>query len=137
MGPPGSKLNPTFRFHGKTVLFYDTSHGNQVEYYGEGGRCYLWYPGNRVVLAGEWRVDEEFLYFRYGKNTYNPVTGQRGGGWERARLRGYGANVVEAVEGDPLNLADRGLPYRLLPHPPLQSIAEAKVKSEEAKRSAS
>ena len=38
---------------------YDSSHGNQVEFTTAGGEAYLWYPGNAVVLKGEWRAWRE------------------------------------------------------------------------------
>ena len=97
-----------------TAVHYDTGHGTQVEYMSADGLAYLWYPGNRSIVPGEWHVRigprplgpgpesrnaigpyavfeqdptqpvESTLYicFRYGPDTYNPVTRMRGGNWE-------------------------------------------------------
>jgi hypothetical protein len=116
----------SFKYRGKTVLFYDPSHGNQLEYYDPNGRCYLWYPGNRGVVAGEWRVEGEYLCFRYGTNTYNPVTREHGGDWERTLLRRWGTDIVDAAPGDVCGLATERIPYCLSRHPAFQSVYDAK-----------
>jgi hypothetical protein len=121
---------PTFfRYSGKTVLFYDPSHGNQIEYYDPGGRCYLWYPGNRAVVAGDWRMEGEFLYFRYGTNTYNPVTNLQGGDWEQTLLRKWARTIVDAAPGDIFGLATGCIPCRLFPQPRLRSVHDASRKA--------
>jgi len=86
-----------------TILAHDPEHGTQVEYTSAGGRCYLWYPGNQVIMRGEWKLELAVmesslrirtakgveaqriavprLCFRYGPGTYNPVTGIKVGKW--------------------------------------------------------
>lgn len=71
-------------------------HGTQVSYATADGRSYLWYPGNKVVLAGRWKVEDRSIEVRrggeivaiknqpricydYGPNTYNPATGNTSG----------------------------------------------------------
>ncbi|MDI1451540.1 CHAT domain-containing protein [Polyangium sp. 6x1] len=117
----------SFEYSEKTVLFYDPSHGNQIEHYTSNGQCYLWYPGNRGVVPGEWRLEGEYLCFRYDTNTYNPVTGEHGGNWERTLLQRWGASIVDAVPGDVFGLATRRIPGRLPPHPEFRSIDEVKL----------
>jgi len=112
-----------FEYCGKTLHFYEDSHGNQVEYFDPAGRCYLWYPGNPVVLVGQWRCDESHIYFRYGYNTYNPVTGLIGGRWEPCPLALWSTSIVEAVPGDILGL-ERRLPFVLKPRPAIRSIRD-------------
>ena len=112
-----------FKYCGKTLHFYEDSHGNQVEYLDPDGRCYLWYPGNPVVLVGQWRCDESRIYFRYGSETYNPVTGVIGGQWESRPTALWSASVVEAVPGDILEL-DRRLPFVLQPRPAIRSLLD-------------
>ena len=110
-----------FEYCGKTLHFYEDSHGNQVEYLDPAGRSYLWYPGNRVVLVGQWRCDESRIYFRYGYNSYNPVTGVIGGRWEPCTTALWSESIVEAVPGDILGL-ERRLPFVLKPRPAIRSI---------------
>jgi hypothetical protein len=112
-----------FDYCGKTLHFYEDSHGNQVEYLDPAGRCYLWYPGNRVVVVGQWRCDESRVYFRYGYNTYNPVTGVIGGRWEPCTIALWSASIIEAVPGDILGLEYR-LPFVLEPRPAIRSIRD-------------
>lgn len=112
-----------FEYCGKTLHFYGDSHGNQVEYLDPDGRCYLWYPGNTVVVVGRWRCDESRIYFRYGYNSYNPVTGVIGGQWEPCPVALWSLSIVEAVPGDILGLARR-LPFVLKPHPAVRSLLD-------------
>jgi len=116
-----------FSHSNKTVLFYDSSHGNQIEYYDPSGRAFLWYPGNRVIVPGEWRVDGQDICFRYGMNTYNAVTGERGGTWSRSPLRQWTSDVVDSATGDAFGLATGEIPFHLRRHPRFGSIAEVKA----------
>ena len=112
-----------FEYCGKTLHFYGQSHGNQVEFLDPGGCCYLWYPGNPVVVVGHWRCDESLIYFRYGLNTYNPATGLIGGSWEPCPIGLWAASIVEALPSDIFELK-RGLPFVLKPHPAIRSIRD-------------
>jgi hypothetical protein len=98
--------NPgSFEFSGKTLLFYDLAHGNQLEFLDPDGKCYLWYPGNPGVVVGHWRLDGEYILFQYGSNTYNPVTDTQGGRWEPTPLEVWTANIVDAQPDDVFGLA--------------------------------
>ncbi|MGL6073545.1 MAG: hypothetical protein ACRC8S_05205 [Fimbriiglobus sp.] len=99
-----------FEYCGKTLEFYNDSHGRQVEYLHPNGKCYLWYPTNTEVIIGRWKVDDISIYFKYGTDTYNPVTGVVGGGWERAYLVYWSDNITQVFEGDPLDLMSLKIP---------------------------
>lgn len=100
-GMTEDQLIATYR--NKTRIGYEPSHGTQIEYTSANGQAWLWYPGNTVIIPGEWKrkdsaenyefpanegegktytVPKTEICFRYGKNTHNPVTGHRGGGFE-------------------------------------------------------
>jgi hypothetical protein len=115
-----------FKYCGRTLLFYENSHGNQVEYLDVDGYCYLWYPGNSRVLVGRWRSDGVFIYFRYGTNTHNPVTGVIGGRWEPCPIAYWSTSIVEHVPGDALDIKKR-MPFVLRDHPPIRSIGELRA----------
>jgi hypothetical protein len=98
----------TMAIGGYTTMTYGSQHGTQVEYLATDGRTWLWYPGNTVILPGQWKQSGANICFRYGANTYNPATGQHGPGWECMPLSAYTSGIVERVKGDPLRLQDRG-----------------------------
>jgi hypothetical protein len=113
------------KYCGQTLLFYSPGHGNQIEYLDPDGRCYLWYPGNSVILVGKWRIDESSIYFQYGSNTYNPVTDVQGGGWEGQPINVWSRDIVDHVSGDILGI-QRTLPFVLSADPPLTSLSDLK-----------
>lgn len=89
---------------GYTNMSHDAGHGTQVEYLSPKGGAWLWYPGNAGIVAGKWKRSGAQICFAYGGNTYNPVTGHKGGGWECMDYRLWWASIGERVEGDPLKL---------------------------------
>jgi hypothetical protein len=115
-----------FKYCGRTLLFYEDSHGNQVEYLDSDGYCYLWYPGNSGIVVGRWRSDGATIYFRYGINTFNPVTGIIGGRWEPCPIDFWSASIVEDVPGDAFKIKKR-IPFVLTRHPPIRSIGELRT----------
>ena len=98
---------------GKTNMTSDPGHGTQVEYLQAGGGAFLWYPGNKVVLPGHWKMvagtsaQPAQICFRYGPNTYNPVTHVYGDVWECERVAVYAAVLAEQAKGDVFGLAHR------------------------------
>lgn len=104
----------------RTRLSWGSGHGSQVSYNHADGTVYLWYPGNRRIVRGIWKVEDRsimrradvlqytqtvtFLCYWYGPNTYNPVTGQRGGNWTCLPAGVWFANEVESAAGDIFNL---------------------------------
>lgn len=100
---------------GHTVLFYNQAHGVQVEYFTRSGRTFLWYPGNPRSLPGRWKteMDGKLICFGYPKNSYNPVTKKRGGGFNCRLMIDFERNVTQTCKGDVFNLASGKLPYVL------------------------
>ncbi|KQT48490.1 hypothetical protein ASG47_09090 [Devosia sp. Leaf420] len=97
-----------------THMSYDPAHGTQVEYLAANGNSYLWYPGNRSILPGRWKREGDQMWFAYGANTYNPATGQSGGGFECVPFRIYWGSVERRMPGDILGLSSRtDVPFRL------------------------
>jgi len=90
-----------------TVMTYSPGHGTQVEYYDSSNHTFLWYPGNRVVLPGQWKTKGADICFRYGPNTYNPATGARGAVWECMPQSLSQSTVVETAKGDVFGLSQR------------------------------
>lgn len=91
----------------QTTMTFDPGHGTQVEYVAADGTNYLWYPGNRVVLPGHWKLEGANICFAYGANTYNPVTGQHGPGFECEPKSVYLGTIVERASGDVFGLRTR------------------------------
>jgi hypothetical protein len=99
---------------GYTQMTYESQHGMQIEYLSEGGKAFLWYPGNRSILEGRWKREGREICFAYGQNTFNPVTGHRGGSWECMPFNLYGSAVAERKRGDVFALEGRrSVPFRL------------------------
>ncbi|MCR9238568.1 MAG: hypothetical protein NXI17_18020 [Alphaproteobacteria bacterium] len=90
-----------------TVMTYGRGHGTQVEYLGSNGMSYLWYPGNRVVLAAPWKQENGQMCYLYGKRTYNPVTNEPGGKWECRAYAVREQSIVETGKGDIFGLSKR------------------------------
>lgn len=118
----------------RTTLFHSSEHGTQVEYATADGRVFLWYPGNRDVISGRWRVEEigpvlvrhegkaadagkpkklAKICFQYASNSYNPVTRQRGGSWSCTLYGSLKASTRESRSGDVFNLANGRIPFVL------------------------
>lgn len=123
--PPGSAKRE-FPFADKTLLFYDPSHGNQIEYFAPDGKCYLWYPGNKRALPGHWRMEGDNICFLFGSNTYNPVTGEIGGNWDKRPFNHFAKTVARTADGDVHGLATGQVPHSLQAHPALESVEAAK-----------
>ena len=101
---------------GYTQMINDGQHGTQIEYLTEGGKAFLWYPGNSNILEGRWKREGQDICFAYGENTFNPVTGHQGGGWECMSFDIYWRVVEERMPGDLFALQGRGaVPFRLDP----------------------
>lgn len=123
--PPRS-AKTEFPFADKTLLFYDPSHGNQIEYFAPDGKCYLWYPGNKRALPGHWRMEGDNICFLFGANTYNPVTGEIGGNWEKRPFKHFAETVAHTANGDVHGLATGQIPHSLQAHPALESVEAAR-----------
>lgn len=105
-------------FVGRTRVTSAGLLGSQVTYMSPAGRSYLWFPGNRVVLAGGWTIEETGGYrpyagkpvsqmsvcFRYGANTENAFSGQRGGTECIPAEAGIGL-IQDSADGDIFGLS--------------------------------
>jgi hypothetical protein len=98
---------------GYTAMTYDPGHGTQVEYLAPDGGAYLWYPLNSGIVVGAWKTEGNDVCFRYGRNTYNPVTRKAGGNWDCTPLALHSKHVVERARGDVFGLASGKLPFQL------------------------
>ena len=103
-------------YAGYTLVYYGSSHGTQVEYYLETGVSFLWYPGNTVILRGDWKVErgsnrQNNLCHRYPTNSYNPVTKVRGGNWECSNLAVQQNDIQNRIVGDPFDLRSGKVPF--------------------------
>lgn len=97
-----------------TYLSFSTQHGVQIEYLSPKGGAYLWYPGNTSVVSGEWEVVLNKICYRYGPQTYNPVTRQAGGRWECQFAVALDSRDIAELTGDPFKLSQRKrAPYTL------------------------
>jgi hypothetical protein len=98
-----------------TIMTYSPGHGTQVEYFDKAGNTFLWYPGNRGVVRGKWKLEGTDLCFSYRGNSYNPVTGHRGSGWECMPLALQQKSIVDRAKGDAFGLSTGTLPFQLQP----------------------
>ncbi len=102
---------------GKTYLSFSKGHGFQVNYIGQNGKAWLWYPGNRVVLPEVWKLakanSQSAMCWRHPQNSYNPVTKQNGGDFACAPLALQQKANVAVIDGDTFNLQSGKIPYVL------------------------
>ena len=103
---------PNYPEPGKTYLSYDPWHGYQVSYISGPSTSWLWYPGNRIALPEEWKVEGNRICWRHGKGTYNPVTKQGGGKFECQNYSLALFTKVAELPGDPYRLSTGQVPYR-------------------------
>lgn len=104
-------------YAGNTVMTYNKPYGTQVEYFAPNGKTYLWYPGNRAIVRGEWKVNKgkdgfPQTCFRYQANSVNPYTKVPGGQWQCAQSIYIMFTDIQRVKGDALGLS-KGLPFKL------------------------
>lgn len=119
-------------FAGRTTKNWSRWHGTQIEYLAADGRSYLWYPGNHVIVPGYWKTKKDWagntqICGLYGGDTYNPVTGERGGNWECYFAYDYLIEHEELVQGDPLRLKQQ-VPF-VMPKKIDMSISQAMEKA--------
>ena len=106
--PVGSSVQEVRKRYGcVTRMTRMMIHGTQVSYARSDGAVFLWYPGNSVVLQGEWETRSGSVCFRYGTNTYNPATRRPGGSWSCMLASQLDRATVELAYGDMFGLAKR------------------------------
>lgn len=120
--PPQTFTKDGLRAHyaDTTTLDYSVSHGTQIAHLAADGTVYLWYPGNRAILRGEWKTEAPAngsafaqICFRYGANTFNPVTQRSGGTYDCVNADLYIIYEDEYAKGDPYALSTGRLPFVL------------------------
>jgi len=105
-------------------------HGTQIEYLSRDGKLYLWYPGNSIVLTGEWRTETRtrdyspifsryldvvaYICFRYNTPSTNRLTGESGDTWSCRASFLYVRKVVDSASGDTFGLSRRSRPPFIL-----------------------
>ncbi len=106
----------------RTRMVWGAGHGTQISYSRPDGATFLWYPGNRTVLPGQWmtkavtgplRGREQTvisLCYKYGDDTYNPVTGRNGGDWTCYPAGIWLSTIVESRGGDIFGLSRSATP---------------------------
>ncbi|MEP0070591.1 hypothetical protein [Pyruvatibacter sp.] len=105
----------TEKLNNTTTLSHMPGHGTQIEYLGADGSAHLWYPGNKSIVKGEWMVKagpnpnfiRSLVCFRYGANTYNPVTKKAGGKWNCTNPTRYLVFQIDDQKGDLFDLSKR------------------------------
>lgn len=107
---------------GKTFRAFDPQHGNQVEFFARDGTVSLWYPGNSDLVPGRWIAEPlningpTQICFKYGLDSFNPVTERRRGNWECRDASAWLKDVKEIRNRDPLEIS-RALPFVLNAQP--------------------
>jgi len=108
----------------KTAMTFMEVHGTQITYRRPDGTILLWYPGNKVVLPGLWKIvmrpisrpPSEWaeichFYFTPGRN---PATDRPGNEWACIPLEWLDRRTVERVPGDVFSLSARSaVPFPL------------------------
>ena len=99
-------------------MSYSEQHGTQIGYTSRDGAAYLWYPGNRRVVTGEWKTITDNagfgrICFRYGRDTFNPVTRVAGGDWACTPAAYFIRIETGYARGDLFNLRSGRLPFIL------------------------
>ena len=97
-----------------TIKTWDPLHGTQVEYLSANGQTWLVYPGNTRAVRGEWQIRSDThqpeLCYRYGPNSYNPVTRQRGSRWSCSpAILTLAWRYGQMVDGDVLGVRQIGI----------------------------
>jgi len=124
---------------GTTYKSYSKAHGTQVEFLSADGGAFLWYPSNRVLVVGRWETrdfDSPYspnICFKYGSNTYNPVTKTVGGNWTCRHGRGFILQANGIVRNDIFGLQSGSIPF-VMPKGPKFSFPSLLKKAGKASR---
>lgn len=108
-------------YRGKTLVYYDTDNGTQVEYFDDAGNSSLWYPLYRIASPGKVSFrkhrGQEQVCFRYKAVAADQATGDLGfNAWhdtECESLQGNLDDVVHVLEGDPFDLKSGEIPFAM------------------------
>ncbi|WP_166415770.1 hypothetical protein [Cochlodiniinecator piscidefendens] len=111
-----AELSQRFFSNSTRVSHNNFRHGTQYEYHAPDGTTYLWYPGNRSIVMGQWKVErtrdgDNTLCYLYGSSSFNPVTRQYGGNWECRKITSLDVAGDETIKGDPFSLETGNIPF--------------------------
>jgi hypothetical protein len=123
----------------RTTTTWSAGYGLQISYTSPDGRVYLWYPGNNVILQGEWKVepstgltgnvvivedgeqsvvrpiDSAQVCFKYGANTVDGVSRSPGGRFSCQGFAYFKGVQRENRKGDVFGLMGRSQAPFVLP----------------------
>lgn len=96
----------------RTALFNDPTYGRQVEYYGKDRAAYLWFPGSKSVIKGEWVTSPEGreICFMYFSPIYKQETGLDGTVPSCTNIETWEAEMLDSKPGDVFHLSRHKLP---------------------------
>ncbi|MDZ4726587.1 MAG: hypothetical protein SH817_10545 [Leptospira sp.] len=115
-----------------TIRFFDQyQHGNQIEFNSNSGITFLWYPNNKNLVSGFYKIkDNRVICFNYSGIARNEFTGEFSGNWNCQDLLSYYNKVREKIKGNVFNLNEsKAIPFTLERFPE-QTILELNQKSD-------
>ncbi|XDD45426.1 hypothetical protein AB3N60_11990 [Leptospira sp. WS39.C2] len=85
-----------------TIRTFDPNfHGNQIAFNETNGKTYLWYPNNKKLIMGNYKIkNNSVLCFMYFGNVKNEVTGEVGGVWNCTPLHSYYVRIKEKTNSN-------------------------------------
>lgn len=113
----------------KTLRHFDALfHGNQIEYNDRNGMTFLWYPKNKSLVVGLYKIkSNRAICFNYSGNVKNEANGDVGGVWNCQPLVLYLNTVVEVKNGNVFHFDDsKKVPFILngFPEATIESLQE-------------
>lgn len=89
-----------------TLRTFDPNfHGNQIEFNDTNGKTYLWYPSNKKLVMGNYKIkNNSVLCFMYFGNVKNEATGEVGGVWNCTPLASYYIRILEKTNSNVFQL---------------------------------
>jgi hypothetical protein len=95
--------------------FDEEYHGNQIEYNTIDGKTFLWYPNNKLLVVGHYKIKEnKIICFNYNGKVKNHITGEIGGVWNCQEIISYFNRIKEFKNSNVFNFyEDKKIPYVL------------------------
>ncbi|WCL51008.1 hypothetical protein [Leptospira sp. GIMC2001] len=99
--------------------FDEEHHGNQIEYNSLDGKTYLWYPNNKLLVIGHFKIKEnKIICFNYNGKVKNQLTGEIGGVWNCQEIVPYYNRIRERKKSNVFKFNDdKKVPYILNRYP--------------------
>ncbi len=114
-----------------TIRFFDQyQHGNQIEFNSISGKTFLWYPKNKTLVSGFYKIkDNRVICFNYSGIARNEFTGEMSGNWNCQDLLTYYNKIREKIKSNVFNLNESKIIPFILERFPEQSIFDLTQKS--------